>query len=167
MEWARGKSTAWGRTDGYCHTLQWRPERCAVRLLQESTDEGQLPVWQSLQEETTLIAMQVWRTGWLSAAAHMLAHCIPNTVYIPRNINESVHAGTLGSNQASPYMNNRNHVSQWVIWWDLCPIFYYKEWRGLLPGAARLSKYIIFTPFIPSRAYACVFCRLLSLGCFS
>lgn len=51
-----------------------------------------------------------------------------------------------------PYIINRNHVSQWVIWWDLCPIFYWKLWRGLLLGAGRLSKYIIFTPFIPSRA---------------
>lgn len=85
----REGSTAWGRTDGYCHTLQCRPERCAVKFLQESIDEGQLPVWKPCKRKH-LITMQVWLTDsvWLL----MLACCMQNTVYIPGNINESVHA---------------------------------------------------------------------------
>lgn len=73
-------STAWRRTDGYCHTLHCRPERCAVKLLQESIDEGQLPAWKPCKRKLPYYHASV--TEWLSVAAHMLACCIQNTVYI-------------------------------------------------------------------------------------
>lgn len=74
--------------------------------------------------------------------------------------NELVHAGVL-------YTNNGTQVFQWVIWLDFCPIFDLKQWIVLLPGTARLSKYIIFTTFIPSRVYSLHVFSSGSLGCFS
>lgn len=65
----REGSTAWGRTDGYCHTLQYHPERCAVKLLQESIDEGQLPVWKVCKRKLPFCHASV--TDWLSVAAHV------------------------------------------------------------------------------------------------
>lgn len=59
----RDKNTTWTWTDGYCHTLQCRPERCTVKLLQEYIDEDQLPVWKPLQEETTLLPC---KCDWLT-----------------------------------------------------------------------------------------------------
>lgn len=109
-------SIAWGRTDGFCHTLQCRPERCAVKL-QESIDEGQLLAWKPCKGKLPYYHAGV--TDWVSDAAHMLACCIQNTVYILSIINAYVQ----GSSQAPPYINYGNHISQWVIWWDLCPTF--------------------------------------------
>lgn len=77
--WRRREgSTAWKWTDSYCHTLQCCPERCAVKLLQESIDEGQMPGWKPI--ETKLPYYHASVTDCMSVAAC----CLRNTVGLRR-----------------------------------------------------------------------------------
>lgn len=75
----REGSTAWKWTDSYCHTLQCCPERCAVKLLQESIDEGQMPGWEP--SETKLPYYHASVTDCMSVAA---CCCIRNIVGLRR-----------------------------------------------------------------------------------
>lgn len=119
----------------------WRPAACP----------------KTLQEETTLLPYECGRANLCSSCP-----ASPETLWAYSSGNESVHAP---SSPFPTYANERNQVLDCVIWWDLCPIFDSKQWRAPLPGAARLSKCIMFTSFIPSRAYSMpVFS---SLGCLA
>lgn len=107
-QWREG-STARGRTDGYCHTLQCRPERCAVRLLRESIDEGQLHAWKHWRRKLPYYRASVTAT-----------HCGCSYVSLLHAKYSSICWALWMSQytQGSPYINDGNQVSQWVIWWD-------------------------------------------------
>lgn len=66
----------------------------------------------------------------------------------------------LNSHRARTGANNSDQVFQWVIWWELCPIFKWNHWRLQLPGTSCLSKCITLTSFIPSRAQSLCLCFL-------
>lgn len=135
------KSGGGGRRRGTtsCHTLQCGAERYAVefplKIFSMKADLLLLPLPEQSAARGNLITMRAWQ----SESVRLLSRLHEEYEW-PRDMKDPIRLFRT---------RNRNQVLRWVIWWDLCPISDWRQWRVRLPGTVHLSKSIIFTSFVP------------------